>query len=229
MKSKRETTKRLYEAAATLADTTGQANVARLLGITPQTLGNWENRGMSKEGMITAQKKIGVSIDWLETGKGPMHNTAKPAITSKATESVFDVLDVRAACGEGAVNPDRPETIRQIIMPVDEAMKQIGSANRNNNVKVIVAIKDSMTPTINPNDLLFVDMSVKEYRGEAIYILLHGGELLCKRIQLVGKDLVVISDNRNYEPWKWSERPEETQIVGKVLRALPMNFRILGN
>jgi len=207
-----------------------RARLANEAGVSRSAPTEWlkgKSSSMSAKTAAKLEANSPFNAVWLSTGEGDRFKKTVPDTQTDGAR--FDVLDVRAACGEGAVNPDRPETIRQIIMPVDEAMKQIGSANRNNNVKVIVAIKDSMTPTINPNDLLFVDMSVKEYRGEAIYILLHGGELLCKRIQLVGKDLVVISDNKAYEPWKWQDRPEETQIVGKVLRALPMNFRILGN
>lgn len=229
MKSMHPTTERLYEAAATLADTTGQANVARLLSISAQTLGNWENRGMSKEGMIEAQSRIGVSIDWLKTGKGPMHNTQNPVYSSKSTESVFDVLDIKAACGTGIINLDHPEVIRRLVMPSEKALELIGSTNRNGQIRVIIAAKDSMTPTIKPNDLLFVDTSVKDFKGEAIYILLHGGELVCKRLQLLGKNLTVTSDNKSYDSWLWGDRPDETQIIGKVLRALPLDFKIFGN
>lgn len=200
MKEMNQITQRLYQAVKILSGEEKQADVARRLGIIPQTLANWEKRGPSKEGLIKAQKKIGVAIEWLETGKGQMHNTAKPSIASKATETVFDVLDVRAACGNGILNPDHPEIIRRLIMPSEKALELIGSANRNGQIYVIVASKDSMVPTINPNDLLFVDTSVREYRGESVYILLHGGELICKRLQMAGKTITVISDNTRYLP-----------------------------
>ena len=179
------------------------------------------------------EKTLGLQHGWLDQEHPEQFEIAEtPAtylIPAKPTEAVFGVLDVKAACGSGVVNPDRPETIRQIIMPVEDAMKLIGSANRNGQIKVIIAIKDSMTPTINPNDMLFVDMSVTEFAGEAVYILLHAGELICKRLQMLGKHLTVISDNRNYESWRWEDKPDETRIVGKVLRVLPLHFKILGN
>jgi hypothetical protein len=80
----------------------------------------------------------------------------------------------------------------------------------------------------NPDDLLFVDTSIKDYIGEAVYILLHGGELVCKRISLVGRELTVSSDNKAYPSWPWHERPEETKIIGKVIKALPMSFKKFG-
>lgn len=67
-----ETMKRLYKAAADLRGWEGQSEVARHLNASPQTLNNWESRGMSKGGMLTAQERIGCSAVWLETGRGKM-------------------------------------------------------------------------------------------------------------------------------------------------------------
>lgn len=71
-----ETMQRLYQAADELRDWRGQSEVARRLNLSPQVLANWEKRGMSKGGMLTAQEKIGVSAVWLETGTGDMTGTA---------------------------------------------------------------------------------------------------------------------------------------------------------
>ena len=157
---------------------------------------------------------------------GSSPETATAATPGKQTDdAVFDHLDVRAACGDGFINADYPEVVRLLAMAPEEAQRLIGTINRSGAVKVIIAAKDSMTPTIQPDDLLFVDTSITEYAGEAVYILLHGGELICKRLSLVGKTLTVISDNKSYPTWSWNDRPDETVIVGRVLRALPMAFK----
>jgi phage repressor protein C with HTH and peptisase S24 domain len=108
-------------------------------------------------------------------------------------------------------------------------MRLIGSQNKSGDIRIIVASKDSMTPEIQPDDLLFVDTSVRSYVGESVYILLHGGELVCKRLSLVGRTLTVSSDNKAYPSWPWDEKPDETSIIGKVLRALPMTFKKFGS
>ena len=46
---------RLYEAARVLRDVVGQTNVARLLNESPQTVKNWESRGVSDAGAIKAE------------------------------------------------------------------------------------------------------------------------------------------------------------------------------
>ncbi|MDN7763015.1 MULTISPECIES: helix-turn-helix domain-containing protein [Burkholderia cepacia complex] len=66
---------RLYEAAA-LLDTpiTAQAEMARALNESEQTVNNWETRktGISAQGCITIQKRLGISASWLLDGEGPM-------------------------------------------------------------------------------------------------------------------------------------------------------------
>lgn len=71
-----ETMIRLYQAADELAGLIGQSDVARYLGQSPQTLNNWERRGMSKGGMLIAQRRFGCSAVWLETGQGDMCDLA---------------------------------------------------------------------------------------------------------------------------------------------------------
>ncbi|SDH25824.1 S24 family peptidase [Nitrosomonas sp. Nm132] len=161
----------------------------------------------------------------------------EPVISSKMTSekehtnasAFFHILDVKAACGEGHFNNDYHEIVRSIEMEPNEAQHLIGSMNRNNKIQIVIASKDSMAPTIQPDDLLFVDMSIKDYAGEAIYILLHGGELICKRLSIVGKTLMVSSDNKFYQSWPWDDRMEGTRIIGRVIRALPMTFKKFGS
>ncbi len=65
-----ETATRLYQAAFELKGIKGQSAVARALNMSPQTVKNWESRGVSKQGMLGAQKAFGVAAGWIETGKG---------------------------------------------------------------------------------------------------------------------------------------------------------------
>lgn len=53
----------------------GQSNLARYIGESPQTIKNWESRGVSRAGMLKAQQVIGCSATWLETGQGRMEMT----------------------------------------------------------------------------------------------------------------------------------------------------------
>lgn len=63
---------RLYQAARELKDVVGQSAVGRLLNASPQTIKNWESRGVSKTGAITAQEIVGCSATWVLEGTGLM-------------------------------------------------------------------------------------------------------------------------------------------------------------
>lgn len=76
-----ETMTRLYQAVRELKGIEGrgaQSEIARLLDASPQQIKNWESRGISSKGMIAISKILGVSVYWLETGKGEMHPSAAP-------------------------------------------------------------------------------------------------------------------------------------------------------
>lgn len=207
-----------------------QSDLARRMGVLPQDITNWKKRDLPSEKYVDLADALNRSIDDLLGRSGYKSEiTSKPPQTAPVEDvAVFDLLDVKVACGDGVYNHDYPEVVRSMAMPIDVAQQLIGSANKNSAIKIIVAAKDSMVPTINPDDLLFVDTSVQDYLGESIYILLHGNELVCKRLSLVGKHLTVTSDNRAYPSWPWDERPETTRIVGRVLRALPIAFKKFG-
>jgi DNA-binding XRE family transcriptional regulator len=64
--------KRLYEAAKILRNVEGQSDVARIMNASPQTVNNWEARGISNEGLLTAQEAIGCDAIWLRDGTGNM-------------------------------------------------------------------------------------------------------------------------------------------------------------
>lgn len=156
-----------------------------------------------------------------------LHHPRNVHFNTAPLDSVtFNVLDVRAVCGSGAINSDYPETIKTLVMSLSEANDLFGTANRNGRIKIITAHKDSMTPTIIPGDVLFVDTLVNEFVGEAVYILLHGGELICKRLSIVGKTLTVSSDNNVYPSWPWEDRDEQTRIVGKVIPVVWRKVRL---
>ena len=100
---------RLYEAARVLRGVIGQTNVAKLLNESPQTVKNWESRGVSDAGAIKAEGVIGCRAYWLATGEGEMHERSQqPPATSPPTHppqiSLADALPVvlgRLAAGLG--------------------------------------------------------------------------------------------------------------------------------
>ncbi len=75
MASMHPSMKRLYDAAQWLGTPiSGQSELARALGQSPQTVKNWESRatGVSAAGASKAQQALGISSTWILEGSLPM-------------------------------------------------------------------------------------------------------------------------------------------------------------
>ncbi|MGQ7157840.1 S24 family peptidase, partial [Escherichia coli] len=68
------------------------------------------------------------------------------------------------------------------------------------NIRIINVRGDSMSGTIEPGDLLFVDITVKSFDGDGIYAFLYDDTAHVKRLQMMKDKLLVISDNKSYSP-----------------------------
>lgn len=94
-------------------------------------------------------------------------------------------------------------------------------------VRIINVRGDSMSGTIEPGDLLFVDISVNNFDGDGIYAFLYDDTAHVKRLQKMKDKLLVISDNKSYTPWDPIERDEMNRVFvfGKVIGSMPQTYR----
>lgn len=214
-------TKRLYEVAF-LSGHTSPAQIAAALNQSDQTVSNWSTRGVSKDGAIAAEQAYGCSPNWILHGI-----VAKAFVKTGCSVAYFEYLDAKAACGDGYINHDSPATVTRVEMSVDYAQELVGNTNKSGHIKLFSASGDSMAPTINPRDLLFVDTACQDMRGEGIYLIFHADGLACKRLLKLGKRIRVCSDNEMHRDrdWDWSDRDQTTRIVGKVVASLPLAIR----
>ena len=182
----------------------------------------------STSSALEIARALGVSIDWLLTGKGEM-NTPTTAIrqTSEVRQPndirdgyiYLDLLDVQAAAGNGVEMIEHPSVVTKMEIQEEWAQRTFGGDLSR--IMLITARGTSMSGTIENGDVLFVDSTVREYDGEGIYVITRGREVLVKRLQkLHGNRLEIISDNPNNR----SETLDETQanevfICGRVLKA----------
>ena len=79
--------------SADVCDKSGKvikSKVAAFMGVSDQMLNNWSgDRGISKEGLVTAQKLTGCSLAWLEDGEGQMVHSTIYDETPAATQYRF--------------------------------------------------------------------------------------------------------------------------------------------
>lgn len=131
----------------------------------------------------------------------------------------FDLLDVRAAAGNGCSAVEFPEVVNKLH--VLESWAKLNLPAELSNIKVISARGTSMQGTIENGDVLFVDSSVRAYDGDGIYVISRSGDVQVKRLQRLNGDvLAVISDNRAFKTERLvGDEANGVIICGRVLAA----------
>lgn len=104
------------------------------------------------------------------------------------------------------------EILRSVEYSQDDA-RHMFDGRKAENIRIINVRGDSMSGTIEPGDLLFVDVSIKNFDGDGIYAFLYDDTAHVKRLQKMKDKLLVISDNKSYSAWDPIERDEMNRVL----------------
>lgn len=124
--------------------------------------------------------------------------------------------DVRAAMGGGQIPHEYPEMLQDIrVSP--KHLRDLGLTFKEHfHLKMITGWGQSMAPTIKDRDPLLVDITIREFTGDGIYLFSHDEMLYVKRLQKKGKDrFKMISDNKHHDAE--DIRMDDTHILARVL------------
>lgn len=179
--------------------------------------------------LLDIAKALRVRPEWLSSGTGAMRDDGeddkKP---SHMNHDVFrvDILDLAVSAGPGIVNQEFVEILHSVEYAQAEA-RHMFDGRKAENIRIINVRGDSMSGTIEPGDLLFVDISVKSFDGDGIYAFLYDETAHVKRLQKMKDKLLVISDNKIYAPWDPIEKDEMNRVFvfGKVIGSMPQTYR----
>lgn len=208
-----------------------QKQIAEAVSVSGQTITNWKIRNsIGKASARTLSDLYGYSLEWLLTGNGPMRNDgrqpAAPAVTTPSNVYRVEVLNLSVSAGPGTVNSEFVEVLRSVEYSPEDA-RMMFDGRKQEQVRIINVRGDSMSGTIEPGDLLFVDISVNNFDGDGIYAFLYDDTAHVKRLQKMKDKLLVISDNKSYTPWDPIERDEMNRVFvfGKVIGSMPQTYR----
>ncbi|EPJ4481785.1 TPA: XRE family transcriptional regulator [Klebsiella pneumoniae] len=179
--------------------------------------------------LLDIAKALRVRPEWLSSGTGAMRadgeDDKKP---SHINHDVFrvDILDLAVSAGPGIVNQEFVEILHSVEYAPAEA-RHMFDGRKAENIRIINVRGDSMSGTIEPGDLLFVDISIKSFDGDGIYAFLYDDTAHVKRLQKMKDKLLVISDNKSYAAWDPIEKDEMNRVFvfGKVIGSMPQTYR----
>lgn len=226
-----------------------QAKFCKRFDIPQQTYANYElsKRSIPDEIKTKLQQQIGVNLNWLITGKGPMYldsaieRTEETDLRSRnyhlANAEGWGDLELREKPGKYHATVDADTTL---LIPMTNMKLSAGRgwdwdsdesftgellpvpmkiARRFDGDKLIAAtVKgDSMEPTLHDGEPVAY---VREFEsGDGIYALAILDEVYIKRLSIdrLKREITIISDNPKYPAKTYPMDQEGLQVLGKVV------------
>ncbi|AYH32992.1 XRE family transcriptional regulator [Pectobacterium parmentieri] len=208
-----------------------QGRLAKEVGMAQSSVNKLLNGANGSRNVVKIAQVLGVSAEWLAQGQGEKTigaSTPTSHLGRSTNPGVYrvDVLDVQASAGAGSlIASDFIETVRAIEYTTEQARLLFGGRPPEV-VKVITVRGDSMSGTIEPGDLIFVDISVNCFDGDGLYVFCYGSTVHIKRLQMAKSELLVLSDNKLYSTWSINKSDEgEFHIFAKVLLKQSADFK----
>lgn len=200
-----------------------QSELARKLGVSPQSVQAWESGKNTPRNskLLSIGQVLGVSINYLmgitdeshvldDEGNWPLDLEARlrggfGASTDalQPDEIVIPRFDVAASMGKGVeLSESYVSVIQRMTVSIEWLKQQSLSYSSADNLAIITGDGDSMAGTFDHGDALLVDRGVTELKTDAVYVFAIDGEMFIKRLQrMPGGEVRVISDNKLYEPY----------------------------
>jgi SOS-response transcriptional repressor LexA len=188
-------------------------DVAKILGINQLSFATMKRRGslpLSNILDFCATRKI--SINWL------LYNQSTKSLESQ-TDKYANIRyfgDIYASAGGGAFNyDDATQTIK-----LDEYMiNMIGGYSEVKHIDAINVLGDSMEPTLNDGDIIFINRQLNDITKSGIFAISTDIGLFVKRVHLKSDGrLDLISDNEHYGIE--SVDSNNVQVIGKVVGSM---------
>jgi len=219
------------------------AQLALACKVSQPTTFNWasgKTKNIKGAPLLLAAKALGVTPEWLSTGKGQKfpanaptdgqqtatvhiinsaHSNYISGVKSKPDELEIPQFETGGSMGGGLLLRDQPGVIKSWTVNSEWVDKNVPNNTGAANLCIVTGFGPSMRPIFNSGDPLLIDRGVTSYEGDAIYFFRVGDEGYIKSLQSIpGDGLRVISANReNFDAW--TIKPDmDFQVFGRVLK-----------
>lgn len=204
-----------------------QAELARMIGVKqPSIFKILSGQTLNPKNILEIATALNVDPHWLKTGEGdpdPSYRVVEVSEPQNPNTVRIDILDVEASAGNGAYLSPTEQGLLSQEFDLTFFRQQFGRADAKH-LKLITVKGDSMAPTLESGDLLYVDISENYFAADGLYVFTFDGQTFIKRLQKVGKEMLVISDNPTYKEWTFTQ-DDDVFIHGRVIFSMPMKWR----
>ena len=191
-----------------------QVELGAILGCTDGKIKSWEQGridNMKAKDALVLENRFGFSQAWLMDGQGDLLlkdiSTVKNLLEDNLSIPFYK--DINASAGYGCTNGECLSTnitISKDMLP-----------SFSNKIEAIRVSGNSMTPTIEDEDIIFIDKNQVEPVNGKIYVLFLCDEVYVKRIFIEpkSKEIILNSDNPIFPQIKAD--CEDFKIIGRVI------------
>lgn len=207
-----------------------QAELARMTGLKqPSVFKIVSGQTLNPKNIVEIATALGVDVNWLKTGEGEAEITPPIRIVESYTPITentvrIEILDIEASAGNGVFLTRAEQGLLAQEFDLDFFREKFGRKD-GKNLRIIHVKGDSMEPTLESGDLLYVDVAENYFSADGLYVFTFDDHLFIKRLQKRGREMWVISDNHTqYAPWEIKPH-DPIYIHGRVTFSLPMKMK----
>ncbi|MDP2573244.1 S24 family peptidase [Vibrio penaeicida] len=182
-----------------LTKTAKNTDLAKALGINPNSIQNWRTRGNIPDDVFIKARLVSQNL------------------SSESSEMIrLTYYDVEASAGNGAL------VEIEIAKDMSFAERYLRDELHVNPSEVFLmrAKGDSMYPTLKDGSMMMVKR-VQDFSGDGIYVFRVNGQVMVKRLQFQPTRIIFKSDNEQfYEPWELTHKEIESidfEILGQAV------------
>lgn len=204
-------------------------------GLSSGAVSQWFSGATQKiegENLLNAAKVLGVSPEWLATGRGKMKalNNSIDASMNAPSGDLFGtmgqapvsikipLLNVTASMGIGSEVVADELALESIIIHKQWADQVLRPFSNTKYLAFIHAIGDSMSPTFSDGDILLVDTWDKSVTADKIYVIEAHDRLFIKRVrQRIDGAFEISSDNPAVKTVDILNGDHKLEVKGRVV------------
>lgn len=196
-------------------DNMSRTELARRTNIPYPTLAGIENGDQGSSTRLHAiAEALGVTVSWLETGKGPRSESVASAESGWADITGYAQS---VGLGKGAEAQEYAETHKLKFRADSLQRKRLNPSK----LHVMYGDGDSMQPRVAQGDAILFDESDKSPRDGKLFVIEWNGEIYVKRCEVIDDIVYFRADNpAGDHHWKKPKRVDSARdpinIIGRV-------------